>query len=1583
MKRSFLFLFLLLTSLAFAKEDTEFGSEKGYTINYNNVSIVEYVRFVSKITGVNFIFNEEELNFPVTVVSEDPISGEHVMSTLVQVLRVHGLQLLEENNNLLIHKNPAVKQFAHLVFDGEEIDERFPITTRVFRLKERKAEALAAIVRPMISTEAILDTSNATNQIIITDVTPNVEKVQLLIENLDSPTSAFTIDAYHIKHNKPEFLINMANQIMAPLSQGNPYILVPQPKAHVIFVVSTPSLVEKTITVLTNLDTEPKKEKLDLNPENIFIYKVKGKKLGEVERGLKEIAQNIQKGGYAEKGLVETLENFKVIRESNSLLFTGDVASLAKVREILNVMDVPSPESVKESQESFFLYMPLHKTPETVARSVEEVIDHLSKSKLGDRELVETLESVRVVHSTQSVVFTGDPSTFPRVKEILRNIDIPGQAGDEGKSFFIYNIQNIPATQLEDFLKGMASHLERSGVKEKSLVKLIHSMKYIPDTNSILFTGGKRAIAQIKEVLPTIDTPAHGQKVSSQFFIYKPKFLKGDEIYKALKEYKENLGNSGLVDSTLLRTIDSMKWNKSTNSLIFTGDPASLQKISGLISTIDGPSSAPGHDQGFFVHQLQYAPKAKVKEYLDQVASTIKKEGLPEQDLVKAIESMKWIQQSHSYMFTGSQNALNRIKVILTDFDVPNEKALSKAQPTFVLYKLQNIDSKEAGDFLNQVAGNLNRTNEKQDNLFNAIESKKWIEKSHSYMFSGTQDALNEVQELLKAFDTPGKKGYQQSFFTYQLQFVSKSKFENYLKNLGKNLKKSEQDPALVDSIGSMKWIPDSRSFLFSGTEASLNKLKGIITGYDTSAEKDASESYQIYKLKFARGDEIEDDLERFSKTMKESGMEDSRVVRVIDNMKWVKATNSILLTGDPEAVKEVIFLIEQYDVEERPERVHSDFFMYKPVNMSAEALEKAMLDISENLSTGGLVDKGLISSIRSVKFSDETKALIFTGSPSALQKVENLIKEIDIPSAGKTSIQRLGRTTFLLYKLKYASGTHVMDSVENVEKNLKNTSDPDRAFLEALKSMKYVRETNSLLFTGSEAALKKVQTLVEKFDDPSLVERSMTPSEFYIYRPQYVAGPKLETLLVEFADHLKDTGLSDPELFQTIHTMKYIAKSGNLVFTGDEKSLAKVKELLKTFDVAGGEIAASHTEIQEIDNTSFLVFKLQYHKGSEIQAALQQIGKDLIKSKSTVNKGLLNAIHSLQWIEITNSLLCTGDQNTLARLKELIRNLDVPLKQVFIEVLAIETTLSNFLDFGLNWGSKVKYKDRFAASTSNFNQAATSQNSTPAKTFSDTLSNIDATTTPEPKGIPFATGFDLGVIGDMIFHKGRSFVSLGSLLNALQIDNETSILLTPKILAQDSKTSNLFVGQNIPFIGSFVNNTGSNATVETQNVEYRDIGVNMTITPVLGNSDIVTMDINIENTVVPTDAQGQSTNVSVGGITAITTNKTSMQTTVHVPNESFLILSGMMDISKTRTKNQIPCLGGIPLIGAAFSLLNKVDNRNNIVIFIRPHIINSYDDIKAITEEQETIFREETGTPFLENEFDESMELIKSVDDD
>lgn len=1331
-----------------AKADPVAKEEKkddGYTINYNTISIIEYLRFASKICKVNFIYEEGDLNFTVTVVSDEPVTPDNVMATLVQVLRVHGLLLLEQDNNLVIHKSAEVRQIATLVMDGS-VGGKSTIVTRIFRVKNAKPESVAAIIQPMISSSALLEVSSETRQLIVTDVNANVEKIAALIENLDSPHTLLVIKSYESLYNSPEYLIGLASQIMHPLALNNPFILVPQTLSNEVFIVSTPELADKAIEVFKTLDTTPK-AKVGISKgkaDDIFVYKVQNRSGENILKGLSDIASNLHATEPEDLDLMKTIESAKWIRETNSILFVGTKASIEKTKEFLSALDVTGTGDSLYEKSTFFIYKAQNRSAEEIRQALVEMAGNLEGAKGADHALIRTIQSSKVNAQTQTISFSGEEKTFPRVKELLATID------------------SNPSRSL--------------------------------------------------------------QFGSSQFYIYKPTRMTGEDLMVSVQEMTAQLKSDKLSDPGLLSALGTMKWNRATNSLLFTGDAESLKKVQTIVTSMDSADSA-ALEETFFQYHPKYADEARTESYLKQVTQTLAKKG-------------------------GSES--------------------------------------------------------------------------------------------------------------------------------------------LIEMLKSYKWIPDSQTFMFYGSRQDIDQLKSLLASFDTpDSGFSGKPGYFIYKVQNTTGDVIEEDLDAIAKNLKASGVKDTGVVDVIDKMRYVKQTNSLLLSGDPKAIEAVKQLIAEHDYARSDEDIpSSNFFMYKPLNAPADSIESSLREIGDNLKKAGLADPSLLKTLDSIKYVQSTNTLIFTGPPETLQKIQTMVKEIDIPPNAHKPIQHLGKTTFLLYKLKNAGGPQIVDSLKNMTAELKKSGSGEKGLLSALKSMKYIRETNSLFFTGDEESLKKVEGLVEQFDVTSLAAKPTSPqgalggpSNFYVYKPQSLPGPELESVLHNFAENLSSSGLSDPDLFKTINSMRWSDQTQTLVFTGPQKTLDQIRDLLKQFDIPAnlqGKLGLQQDSIQAIDNTSFLVYKLQFHKGEEIQNALRQIAKDLTLSNAPVNHSLLNSINSIQWLEVTNSLLCSGDQDTLTRLRELIKNLDIPLKQVFIEMLVIETTMTNALNFGLEWGGNYKYRDKFSGS---MNNTVPFQGASP-DTFMQNFSQLTPPTAPTPNLIPVSSGFDLGVIGEVIKHNGQTYLTLGSLLTALQQDDETSVIMTPKILTQDGRTSTIFDGRNIPFVGSFVQNNGSNV-VNTSNIEYRDIGFKLVVTPVLGNSDIVTLDIDLDRSQTLADLNGNTINFSSSSAQGITTTKTSMQTTVHVPNNNFLVLSGMVNNSSVKSKAGIPCLGGLPLIGAAFSKNGDTLVNTNIVIFIRPHIINSIDEMRTLTKREEDYFRDQAASPYLEKSFDEGMELIKTIDDE
>lgn len=1153
-----------------------YSDKDTYTINFNNVSIIELIRFASKITNLNFVFEESELQFTVTVVSEEPVSAKNVMSVLIQVLRVHDLNLVEQDKNILITSSKRVHQIPPIISQDRPASKIEPaaLVTRVFRIKNANINTVASILKPMVSDAALIEMSLETKQLIVTDIAANIEQISILLSSLDAPHSPLEIDSYNARKLPLDQLILLTQQIIAPFVESNPIIFVPQLESHTIYIVSTPYLIEKAMEIMEDVDVTSSEAGFFAKPglRKVFLYKVKNRTISELKKELDQVSSELKQIGSS-PSLASAIFGVQVLRDSNSLLFVIDDQSVAKLQDILAKLDTPV----------------------------------LSK--------------------------------------------------EGNSSFFIYKIEHAEEPQIAASLRQMLEHIQASPNPDSDLVDVIKSMKWIKETNSLVFTGTKPALRQIETILPTFDIApheAHPNKKTppkSNYFVYKPVYRHPEDLEKALKDMSHALKTGGLVDKSFLAAVATMQWVESTKSLVFTGDPDSLEKIQTLLVSLDN---------------------------------------------------------NEGYPVGGSSGA--------------------------------------------------------------------------------------------------------------------------------------------------------------------------------------------------------------------------------------------------------------------------SSFFIYKPKYVPAEEIQAALVDLAFDLKESGLNDPKLLKTLSSVRYVAATKSFIFAADQETLAKVQSLLDSIDVASASG-SIQHVGSVTFFLYNIQNTTATQLIASLKNFAAQLEKSTLPDKSLAETLEKVRWIKETNSLLFTGTEQTLERVQQLAQSFDlskgsKPPKIPNERKASTFTTYTPKFVNGDDLIEILQEFMNNLISAGVSDTSLFDAINNLKWIPKTSILLISGEPTAIQRIEGLLQKFDIPG-QITAN-PEIESIENTSFLVYKLQYHGGDDIQVALKQVVASLAKS-SGESSALSDAVASLQWIKVTNSLLSTGQEGVLIKLKELIQNLDTPLKQVFIEVLVIETRLSNAQNFGLQWGSQMQYLNKATVGFGNFPGGTPLVQSQAPQNFSPTLKGINATNTPRGGMVPFTNGFDLGVIGDIIMHKGKSFISLGSLVNALQTDVDTTIVMNPKIITQDNRQSNIFVGQNVPFTGAIVTNS-SNNTVTTSNVEYRDIGVNLTITPILGDNNMVTLDI-VHDITELVNTVGSVSNAQ---LTGIQTTHTHMDTRVHVPNNHFVVLSGMIQNAKTRLKTGLPCLGGLPVIGVLFSENDRNLAKTNVIIFVRPQIINSYDEYKKVTEHQEWLYKDDASLPILKEEFDEGLDLVK-----
>lgn len=388
------------------------------------------------------------------------------------------------------------------------------------------------------------------------------------------------------------------------------------------------------------------------------------------------------------------------------------------------------------------------------------------------------------------------------------------------------------------------------------------------------------------------------------------------------------------------------------------------------------------------------------------------------------------------------------------------------------------------------------------------------------------------------------------------------------------------------------------------------------------------------------------------------------------------------------------------------------------------------------------------------------------------------------------------------------------------------------------------------------------------------------------------------------------------------------------------------------------------------IERTKFYIHKLRYRKGDQIVDALGKVGLALQES-GTGNLDLVATIQSIQWLEASNSLVFTGTVNSIGKVKELIEEIDVPLRQVFIEMLIMETTLDDSLDYGVNFASRFNNKGNTAGAQGFLSEVAPLANALDTATIGGAL---------DPSQLARTTGYNLGILGRNITHCGLEFGSIGALVSAMHDKQKDQIIMNPKILVEDNTPAEIFVGLNTSFKTQSITNDQGN--IITNNFEFRDVGTLLKVTPLISNNDMITLEIHEEvSSVVSTGATaGSLDSQSTGPTTRI--NRTT--TKFHVPNKFFLVMSGMIQDDYNRRRIQVPCLGGVPVLGALFSQKTIKDQKRNLMIFIRPMIIDKAEDIDLVTRHQQDAFNTQLRTKKMwKYEVEEALDLLNVKEPD
>ena len=306
-------ILLFVFTCAFAAKPA-FGAElksgalkykyNGYvTLNFRNVGIRTLVKFISKITGKNFIYSGK-LSGHVTIISSKKITVEEAYKAFLTALSYKGLTVVKRNGIYKIipttnaRQNPISVSMKKLSATGHEYE------TQIVFLKYLNAQSIVQVLAPLLSPSANIQSYAPTNSLIITDYASNIKKADKIIKDLDVPNYGQSITIYSVRYVSVTKIAKILDIIYTgayPPSYMTANInsqfvkIIPYKQANSLIIMATPGNMDKIIKLVKSLDVKSNNQAV-----TIHVYKLKYAKaktitsiLTSVVSKSKELAKNM------------------------------------------------------------------------------------------------------------------------------------------------------------------------------------------------------------------------------------------------------------------------------------------------------------------------------------------------------------------------------------------------------------------------------------------------------------------------------------------------------------------------------------------------------------------------------------------------------------------------------------------------------------------------------------------------------------------------------------------------------------------------------------------------------------------------------------------------------------------------------------------------------------------------------------------------------------------------------------------------------------------------------------------------------------------------------------------------------------------------------------------------------------------------------------------------------------------------------------------------------------------------------------------------------------------------------------------
>ena len=468
---------------------------------------------------------------------------------------------------------------------------------------------------------------------------------------------------------------------------------------------------------------------------------------------------------------------------------------------------------------------------------------------------------------------------------------------------------------------------------------------------------------------------------------------------------------------------------------------------------------------------------------------------------------------------------------------------------------------------------------------------------------------------------------------------------------------------------------------------------------------------------------------------------------------------------------------------------------------------------------------------------------------------------------------------------------------------------------------------SNALVITDYADNLQRLGKIIAALDVANATDVEVIPLKHAIASDMAALLSRLvETGGAAAAAGQADTGYKTSILAEA-RSNAIIVRSAN------PAKQAQVRSLIEKLDRPGSELANGNIHVVYLKNAdatklaNTLRAAMSANSGSAASSltptpAATPSGSASSASSASALSNLPSTGGQIQADAATNSLIISAPEPQYRQLRAVIDSLDQRRAQVLVESLIVEVDSAKESQFGIQW-------QNLMGSSSAANVGVLGTN------FA-TNNLLSLSSNPSAAGV--SQGLNIGSARKI---DGRYIMT--SLANFLQTNGGSNILSRPSLLTLDNEEAKIVVGQNVPFVtGQYTSNNSNSGSVNPfQTVERKDVGLTLKVKPQISDTGTVKLTIYQEVS---------SVNSSRKDIDGLVTNKRSIESNILVADGAVVVLGGLLSDNYEDSRQQVPGLGDMPLLGNLFRNESRSRNKTNLMIFLRPVVVRDDNSAEVLS---------------------------------